>query len=194
MAIRDDELGDAFEVDVDAYEGVDVLGIAREEVFKAATRTQSRWKQNLTRGRGVTKARTSGGKRNPSWVNTGEGRGSISLEPETQGALAYRIGSEKVQVIVAEVGRSPGEPPPPWTPIAQWAKEVGIVPRFYPEEDEAPETVQDTLTAIRMSIAENGIGGFAPGHEAGQREGRRFQRRVRERTLADIEDASVDTI
>lgn len=193
MAIGDDEIGDAFEVDVEAYDGVDVLSIAREEVFRAATRTQKRWKKNLTKGRGAVPAKTSGGKRNPSWVNTGGGRSSITLEPQEQGALAYRVGSDKIQIIVAEVGRSPGEPPPPWAPIAQWAKEVGIVDTFYLEEDEAPESVQDTLTAIRMSIAKNGIGGFAPGYEAGKREEPRFRRRLLERTQAEIEAASLGT-
>lgn len=192
MASRGDEAGDAFEVDVDAYEGVDVLGIAQEEVFKAATRTQTRWKQNLTRGRGAVPARTSGGKRNTSWVNTGEGRGSITLEPQEQGALAYRVGSDKVQVIVAEVGRSPGEAPPPWTPIADWANEVGLVSRFYPEPAMAPEDVVDTIMAVRLSIAKHGIGGFAPGHEAGQVEGRRFERRVIERMSEAVEAAGVD--
>lgn len=177
---------DHFDVDVSAYEGIDILGITSRNLEAAAKDAQAKWQDNLTRGHGVVPARTSGGKRNPSYVNTGEARSDITVTPQASGALKYLTGGDVIQLAVAETGRrkTPGRPPP-WAAIAEWAKEVQLVPNLYLSPTEAPAEDREVINAVRWSIAERGLQGFAPGHAAGVAAAHALRRRL----VRDLKDA-----
>lgn len=164
--VRDLPSGESFSVAIEEYEGIDVERITSEEAFKAAVRTQTRWRENLDKGRGAE------GSHNGGYRNTGEAASDITVEPKEPGALEYFIGGDVVQLAVAEIGRvpTPGSPPP-FDAIADWAREKGLQP-------EGDQSFEDMVEAIRWSIADNGLEGFAPGRLAGEEIGPTFEENV----------------
>lgn len=142
-----------FDAKVKPYKGVDIIAIANEEVFKAATRGLVAWKDNLSTGSGAT------GTRRP-WVNTGEARADLAMTPQ-QPAPDILVGGDVVQLFIAEFGRAPNNSMPPRDAIEEWVHEKGIAARGDKEFD-------GVVFAIMRGIAKNGIKGFAPGLKAGQ--------------------------
>lgn len=143
--------------------------IASEETFKAAIKGRN-LAEEITRRNG--------------WVNTGEGVNSITIKPRTPGSLDYKVGSEKIQMVIAEFGRRPGAPMPPEDPIIRWMNEVGI----RPSED---QTWEGLAYVIRRSIAENGIEGFSPFRRAARRASDEFEDQVEVRLEEELEDFEV---
>jgi hypothetical protein len=141
-------------------ESQDIDRIAREEVFKAAINTQNTWKELLDRA---------------EWRNTGEGIESINIEPQTQGALEYTVGSEKIQIAIAEFGRAPGSTPPPPEPIADWVNEQAGLP------NKGDEDFKNTVYNVQMSIAEKGIEPIRAGRNAFSQESENAEQRLEER-------------
>lgn len=144
----------SFKVDGKPYAGIDIEGMASEEVFKAATRGLTAWKDNLTTGTGAL------GHRRP-WVNTGEARADLTMTPESPGSLEYTVGGDVVQLWIAEFGRSPNNTMPPYDAIADWVAEKGIATRGSPGFD-------GVVFLVRRAIARDGIKPFAPGLKAGR--------------------------
>jgi len=136
---------DAFDVDADEYEGINLTEIASEETFALAVEVGNTWRDNIRQGEGVRS-------RDHPWVNSGEAANDVAVDPPAEGALEYEVGGDVVQLAVAEYGRSPGSFPPP-EPIADWIREqLG-------EDDPDPFPIQ-------RSIAKRGIKGFAPARAA----------------------------
>lgn len=182
--VRDLPAGDSFEVNLDPYEGINVEEIASEEAFRAAVNTMNAWKENLDEGVGEAGTHAQyreNGKEDTQYRNTGEAVDSITMDPQEPGHLEYEVGSNRVQVAVAEVGRSPGSPPPPFKPIADWAREKGIEP-------EGDQSFEAMVNAFRFAIAERGIPGFKPAKRAADAIGPEFERRTVERLNEEIED------
>ncbi len=165
----------AFRVDAKPYAGIDLKRIASEELFKTATIGLNAWKANLSSGIGAS------GKRRP-WVNTGEARANITINPLEPGSLEYLVGGRVIQLFIAEYGRAPGNSPPPQKPIEDWVHEKRIAVRGTPEFDRV-------VHAIRMSIARKGIRGFAPGFKAGRDSIKGQQKRLRDRMRQEVLDA-----
>lgn len=138
--------GDSFDITVEAYEGIPVLEIASEELFKVATRTANTWRDNIRSGTGAN------GSHGSPWVNTGEAANDVTISPQSEGALEYTVGGDVIQLAVAETGRAPGSMPPP-EPIADWMREA------LGERDPDPWPIQ-------KHIEREGIEGFAPGRGA----------------------------
>jgi hypothetical protein len=172
---------DDFSVDTRVYEGLvddgtDLVGIASEEAFKAAIRTQRKWRENLDDGVGAS------GNHGRSYRNTGEAIGDVTVTPSEEGASEYTVGGDVVQLAVAEFGRvpTPGSPPP-FEAIADWARERGLNP-------EDGQTFEEMVDAIRWSIADNGLEGFAPGRLAAKEVGPTYKENVEERINRIIEE------
>jgi hypothetical protein len=134
---------EAFAIDVREYEGIPVLQIASEELYKTAIRTKNTWRENIRNGRGAA------GNHGSPYVNTGEAATDVTIEPKAEGALEYTIGGDVVQLAVAEYGRAPGSMPPP-EPISRWMREA------LGETDPDPWPIQ-------KHIEENGLEPFKPG-------------------------------
>ena len=122
------------------------------EFFKAGAKLVNLWKDNLRAGEGAD------GTHGRPYVNTGEAVGSVQMYPETPGSDEYIIFSDRIQVLIAEVGRAPGTYPP-YEPISQWVHEqLGIKkkdPKHYA-----------VVRAIQQSIKDNGLEPFAPMEKA----------------------------
>ncbi len=127
----------------------DYQGIVSDELFKAAIRTQNTWRNNLQAGKGEK------GSHGRPYVGTGEAIARTTLYPETPGAMAYLVAGETIQHLIAEFGRRPGAPPPPFEPISRWAREAGLRP--------APgQTWTQMINIIRFAIGRRGLRAFAP--------------------------------
>jgi len=131
----------------------DIEKIIREETFKAAIRLMNKWISNIEGGTG------SGGSHGGPYVNTGESASSIQIDPERQGAEEYTIFSDKIQTLIAEVGRAPGSTPPPFAPISQWVHEKLGIRQGSPDH-------YGVVRAIQLSIGKNGIDPFMPMEKA----------------------------
>ena len=181
--VRDLPSGESFEVDLDPYEWIEVERIASEEAFRAAINTMNAWKANLDEGIGEAGKHAqyrNNGKEDTQYRNTGEAVDSITVEPQEPGHLEYTVGSDRVQVAVAETGRSPGEPPPPFKPIEDWANEKGLEP-------EDGQTWEEMINGIRFAIAERGIPGFKPAEQAGNEIGPEFEENTVRRLNEEID-------
>ena len=132
--------GDSF-ADLDDF---DIGETAQQELAKQAIRFQTRWIENLL---------------DAGWVNTGEGVNSITVDKIPDG---FRIGTDKIQVLIAEVGRSPGTMPP-HDPISQWVHEQSDMPNKGESEtrmvdgEEQTVTHEDVVFLVRRSIKQTGI-------------------------------------
>jgi len=160
-----------FSIEVEEYEGIPVLDIASEELFKHATRVMNTWRDNLRSGTGAQ------GNHGSPWVNTGEAANDVTIDPPREGALEYVVGGDVIQLAVAETGRTPGKFPPP-EPIRDWMREqLGISdPDPYP---------------IQRKIAEEGIEGFAPARGAHNEHRGELSENVADRLDAALTDESV---
>ena len=145
--------GDSF-ADID---DLDIEKIAEEEVQKQAIQFQTQWQENLL---------------DVGWKNTGEGVNSITVEETPDG---YKIGSDKVQVLIAEVGRTPGEPAPPKEPIEDWVHEQSGLP------NKGDKDFDNTVFNIRMSISENGIEPKRAARDAWEGPEEEYEKSVQER-------------
>jgi hypothetical protein len=163
---------DSFSIEVSEYEGVPVLEIASEELFRTATRTMNTWRDNLRNGTGAD------GSHGRPWVNTGEAANSVTIDPPREGALEYLVGGDRIQLAVAETGRAPGAMPPP-EPIVDWMREqLGV-------DDPDPWPIQ-------KKIEEEGIEGFAPGRAAVNEHAPELSERVATRIDAELEEQRSD--
>jgi hypothetical protein len=151
-----------FSVD-DGFEDMepqDIDRIARETVFEAAIQTSLTWKELLDKA---------------DWRNTGNAVESIGTEPQTEGALEYSVGSQLIQVRIAEFGRAPGSKMPPHEPIADWTNEQAGLP------NKGDDGFENTVFNIRASIAENGIEPIRAGRTAFEKESQNAEERLAER-------------
>ena len=137
-----------------AYDGEDfaelntdsqIQQIAEEEVFSLAVRFQNEWEDILIEA---------------NWQNTGKGIESISLKPQREGATSYTVGSDKIQILIAEFGRRPGAKMPPEAPIREWVNEQAGLP------NKGDDGFEGTVFVIRRSIAEEGIEPLMAGRKA----------------------------
>jgi hypothetical protein len=136
---------ESFSIAVDTYEGIPVKEIASEELFRVAVRTMNTWRENIRKGEGISD-------HGSPYVNTGEAANDVTIQPQREGSLEYKVGGDTVQLAVAENGRAPGSMPPP-DPIADWMREqLG-------ESDPDPWPVQ-------KHIEEKGLEPFEPGRAA----------------------------
>lgn len=150
----------------EVYEGVDIEGIASEEIFKAAVRTQNTWRENLRR---------------EGWVNTGEAVNDITIDPQQEGADAYTVGGDVIQLAIAEFGRAPGSFPPP-SAIGEWVNEQAGMP------NKGDSEFDSVVYAVSKSIAESGISGFRPGTRAFREESEKVADRIQQRIEEQLEE------
>ena len=124
----------------------------KDATFKAAVRIMNKWIDNLETGSGAL------GSHGGPYVSTGEAVASIRLDPETPDSDTYTIFSDKIQVLIAEVGRMPGTMPP-FEPISQWVHEkLGV--------KKGSKGHYPIVQKIRQNIKENGLEPFAPMEKA----------------------------
>lgn len=137
---------DEFVPDIDAKKKLE------DEIFKFAVRIKNGWESNLREGSGIL----SHGR---PYVNTGEAVSSIQLEPNRAGSDNYIIFSDKMQTLIAEVGREPGGKMPPKAAIENWVHEqLGI---GFDESD-----FDSIVYAVRRNIAKFGLDPFMPMEKA----------------------------
>ena len=133
--------------DFESLEDVPIEQIAIEETQQAGVRMQNNWQDNLSEGVGF-----EGSHKNGEYRNTGEAINKINLELTGKGAT---VGTDAVQVLIAEFGRRPGAPMPPKEPIEDWVHEKQIA-----RKDE--RGFDGVVFVIRRAIAERGLPAFAP--------------------------------
>ena len=169
-------MSDPYDVDVNGYDGIDFEQAAREALEEVAIKTQNQWVENLERGEGAD------GVHGGPYVNTGEAVNDLTVE--WVGPLSVVVGGDVVQLAVAEDGRvpTPGSPPP-FEPIADWAREKGLEP-------DDGQSFEDMVDAIRFSIADEGLEGFAPGQAAVNEVGGELEERPREKVDEQIREAT----
>jgi len=153
---------DGITTDVEELGDIDFQSVMNEVVERAAIRGQVEWQKNLNSGTGA-----SGQGRGKPWRNTGQTIQSIHVEKISEGE--YMVGSNLISAAVAEYGRRPGLPPPPFDVIAQWVHEKGISKR-------GDDDFEGIVNAIRFSIGENGIEGFEPAKQAAIRSEEQYKR------------------
>lgn len=157
----------------DKYPDMNLQKILREEMFKMAVKCSNEWSDNISQGRGAE------GSHGGPYINTGEARDSITIVPDKPDSDNYKVGSDKVQVAIAEFGRAPGEKPPPFKPIARWVQEKGIAQKgedkFYP-----------IVKTIQKNIGEGGLEAFAPGRLAYQEAIKNIDEKVEKRIQTKI--------
>lgn len=158
-------MADDFDVDVEPYKGLDVERIASEELFKHSLKARDQWVDNLLKGQGAEGAHGEHRDSGPApaqYKNTGEATNDVTVDPQGEGSLEYIVGGDVIQLAIAEFGRSPNAPPPPFEPIATWAREKGLEP-------DDGQTFEDMVDAIRFAIGSRGLHGFAPGRAAARK-------------------------
>lgn len=179
---------DDYDVDVDTYDGIDVEKIASEELFSFAVKVKNQWQDNLMAGRGAAGAHGEHRNQGPSpdeFHNTGDAVNDVTVDPQGEGALEYIVGGDVIQLAVAEFGRRPGAPPPPFDPISRWAREVGLEP----EDGQSWENMVDT---IRFAIGARGLHGFAPARAAAREyDSGALADRVHDRFERELESSDV---
>lgn len=160
---------DAFDVDVDPYDGIDIEQIASEELEKLAIQGMNQWRENLRQGEG-----DEGGHGRP-YVNTGEAVNDITVRQE--GDFTYLVGGDVIQLIIAETGASWDGTMPPYSAIRDWAKEVGLVSdppewsddRSFLDMLDLPEAEREEfliIWGVMQSLADEGLDAFKPGRLA----------------------------
>jgi hypothetical protein len=132
---------DFAELDTDSQ----IQQIAEEEVFNLSVRFKNEWQDILI---------------DANWSNTGEGINSITLTPQREGATSYVVGSDKIQILIAEFGRRPGAKMPPAEPLREWVAEQAGLP------NKGDDGFDGTVFVIRRAIAENGIEPLMAGRRA----------------------------
>lgn len=158
-------MADSFDVDVDEYQGIDIDEITRNALDAVATKTQNQWRDNMDQA---------------GYRNTGEAIRSIAIE--TPEEFVRLIGSDKIQVLIGEVGRAPGSGHPPPDDLGDWVHEQSGLPdrgetvewEFDGELQEV--TFDQVVFLIGRAIDENGL----EAHHFGERA-------VRETTTLDRE-------
>lgn len=167
---------DPYDVEVNGYAGLDFEKAAREALEEVAIKTQNEWIENLERGEGAN------GNHGSPYVNTGEAVNDITVE--WLDALTVVVGGDVVQLAVAEDGRvpTPGSPPP-YEPIADWAREKGLEP-------DDGQSFEDMVDAIRFSIADQGLEGFAPGQAAVNAVAGELEDRTRRKVEQQMDEAT----
>lgn len=128
----------------------DIEKIVSEELFKAATKTQDAWRDNLQEGIGAT------GEHGRPYVYTGESINRTNVYPELPGYDTYEVIGDTEQHFIAEFGREPSDTLPPYEPISTWARIKGLEPY-------EGQTWDAMVMNIRRHIATNGLKAFAPG-------------------------------
>lgn len=161
-----------FDVEIDDYEGIDIIGTTSRELFKGAVRAQRLWRENL---------------RSAGWKNTGEAINDVTVEPKQPGELEYVTGGDVIQLLIAEEGRAPDSAPPPFDAIARWAREKGLQP-------EEGQTFEEMVEAIRWSIAKNGIEAFHPARDAAREVEMDLPDNVRQALIEEIEQQEADSL
>jgi len=136
---------------------VPIQQIARDEIFKAAIRTQETWRAILDEA---------------GWVDEGNAKADITISPQGQGADEYEVGGDIIQLIIAEYGRRPGAPMPPHKPIAEWVHRQAGMP------SQGDDGFDNTVFNVRQHIAENGLEPIRAGARAFRRESERAQESV----------------
>jgi len=122
-----------FDVDADIYDGVDFEKLTEDALDAVAVETQETWRDLMDEA---------------GYRNTGEAIRSIAVErPNTFTRL---VGSDRIQVLIGEVGREPGSMPPR-DPIANWVDEQAGLP------SRGDEDFDDTVWGVRKGIEENGL-------------------------------------
>ena len=141
--------------DFESLEDVPLEEIAIEEAQQAGVRMQNNWIDNLFEGVGFEGRHEHG-----EYHDQGEAVNEVNLELTSDGA---RVGTNAVQVLIAEFGRRPGAAMPPHEPIAEWVRRKGIAsPGEVQERDGVEYTFDDIVFLIRRKIADEGLPAFAP--------------------------------
>lgn len=166
-----------FDVEVDPYEGIDIEAIAKEELYKTALTAKQDYQENLRTGQGAS------GDHSGSYVDTGEAVNSITISPQREGADEYAVGGDAIQLLIAEYGRAPNNTMPPEEPISDWARRVGLEPQ-------PGQSWDSMIYAIRKSIAENGIEGFAPAQKTAFDNRLVYANRIKVRIDKSLSDSS----
>lgn len=180
---------DSFDVSSNPYDGIDVERIASEELFAYSLKAKQEWVDNLLAGQGAAGVHGEHREEGPApapYKNTGEATNDVTISPQGEGALQYVIGGDVVQLAIAEFGRRPGAPPPPYRPIARWAREKKLTP------DEG-QTFEDMVNLIRWAISARGLHGFAPARAAARRyDSKGLEKRVSKRFERELEQQSIE--
>lgn len=156
----------SFRIESKIYGGLNLVQKTQDMLFETAVGAMEDWRKNLDDGVGET------GSHKGSYRDTGEAVNDVTISPQSEGAMAYAVGGDTIQLAIAEFGRvaTPGKLPP-FRPIAEWAKRKGIVS---PGED----GYYPIINAIRKKIADNGLAGFAPGLKAANKNNAELEKRL----------------
>lgn len=138
---------------------VPIARIAREEVFRAAVKTQGAWQDNMDE---------------EDYRNTGETINSITIEPQAQGADAYTVGSDKIAALIGEFGRAPGSFPHVGQ-LGEWVHEQAGLP------DKGDDDFDTAVYNIGKHIAENGLPAYRFGTRAFREVSRELEAELEER-------------
>lgn len=167
---------DAFDVDASTYDGIDVEGIAQEELDRAGVNTVTAWQDNMLEA---------------DYRATGDTVNSITMEsPED---FVRLIGSDRIAALIGEKGRAPGKMPP-HVDIADWVHEKPGLPNRGETvewdfgDGPTPVTFDQVVFLIRRAIAENGLPAYHFGERAFREEAPKFEERLVERLNAAIDE------
>lgn len=145
--------------DGDDFEEMDSEPIeetATQELEKQAIRFQTRWQDNMIEA---------------DYKNTGEAINSITVERIPDG---FRIGTDKIQAIVGEFGRSPGTFPDV-AALAEWVNEQTGLP------DRGDSDFDNAVYNIGKQIAEEGLPPYRFARNAWENLEDEYEKRVQER-------------
>jgi len=154
---------DAFEAEIDTYDGIDIQRIQRENLEFAGVTIQREWRDNL---------------RAVNYKNTGETINSITFEIDGD---EVTVGTDKIAAAIAEFGRRPGATPPPPEPIGDWVNEQSGMP------NKGDEDFDSTVFLVGQSIAANGLPEHAAGRDAFADSIREIEKDLERRINAAIE-------
>jgi len=170
---------DAFDVDIDAYDGVDAERIAREELDRVAVNTVTAWQDNMDQA---------------GYRATGDTINSITFESPEE--FVRLVGSDRIAALIGEKGRAPGAGHPDVEALSDWVHErPGLPNRGETVEWDfggGPTTVSfdQTVYLIGRAIDENGLAAHHFGERALREEGPAFEERLVERLQAALEAQS----
>ena len=134
----------------------DIEKIALKEAEKQAIRFQTEWQDNMIEA---------------DYKNTGEAINSITVERIPDG---FRIGTDKIQAIVGEFGRSPGTFPNV-NALAEWVNEQTGLP------DRGDSDFDNAVYNIGKQIAEEGLPPYRFARSAWENLEDEYEQRVQER-------------
>jgi len=149
--------GDPFDVDIDEYEGLDLVEATEDALNAVATDVQNNWMDNMD---------------DAGYRTTGEAIRSISIEAPDQ--FVRLIGSDKIQVLIGEFGRAPGAGHPPPDDLGDWVHEKSGLPNRGGSvewdfgEGPVEVTFDQAVYLIGRAIDENGL----EAHHFGERAAR----------------------